>query len=52
MAPPYLRRLRICRRGSENLCPYSRYTGWDTDGGYADYTVAPADFTGAAVRVP
>ncbi len=33
-----------CRRGNENLCPYSRYTGWDADGGYADYCVAPADY--------
>jgi propanol-preferring alcohol dehydrogenase len=33
-----------CRRGAENLCPYSRYTGWDADGGYAEYTVAPADY--------
>ncbi|MCW6009648.1 zinc-binding alcohol dehydrogenase family protein [Micromonospora sp. CPCC 205371] len=33
-----------CRRGAENLCTRSRYTGWDADGGYADYTVAPADY--------
>jgi propanol-preferring alcohol dehydrogenase len=31
---------RFCRRGSENLCPASVYTGWDTDGGYAEYLVA------------
>jgi alcohol dehydrogenase, propanol-preferring len=30
-----------CRRGSENLCPNSAYTGWDAHGGYADYAVAP-----------
>ncbi|MGW0047062.1 zinc-binding alcohol dehydrogenase family protein [Nocardia cyriacigeorgica] len=35
---------RYCRRGAENLCPNSRYTGWDDDGGYAEYAVAPADF--------
>jgi propanol-preferring alcohol dehydrogenase len=35
---------RYCRRGAENLCPDSRYTGWDADGGYAEYVVAPADF--------
>src|SRR5437899_978502 len=23
-----------CRRGDENLCGNSRYTGWDADGGY------------------
>lgn len=31
---------RYCRRGSENLCPRSVYTGWDRDGGYAEYVVA------------
>jgi len=31
---------RFCRRGNENLCPRSVYTGWDRDGGYADYLVA------------
>jgi propanol-preferring alcohol dehydrogenase len=33
-----------CRRGAENLCPQSRYTGWDADGGYAEYTTVPAAF--------
>ncbi|HEX6247814.1 MAG TPA: zinc-dependent alcohol dehydrogenase family protein [Nocardioidaceae bacterium] len=33
-----------CRRGEENLCPHSRYTGWDEDGGYAEYAVVPAAF--------
>jgi propanol-preferring alcohol dehydrogenase len=33
-----------CRRGLENLCSYSTYTGWDADGGYAEYALAPADF--------
>jgi alcohol dehydrogenase, propanol-preferring len=37
-------RCRYCTRGSENLCPYSQYTGWDADGGYADYTTVPADY--------
>jgi len=37
-------RCRYCLRGAENLCPESRYTGWDADGGYAEYTVAPADY--------
>lgn len=31
---------RFCRRGSENLCPRSVYTGWDLAGGYAEYLVA------------
>ena len=35
---------RWCRSGAENLCPRSEYTGWDADGGYAEYAVAPASF--------
>ncbi|WP_432824765.1 zinc-dependent alcohol dehydrogenase family protein [Dactylosporangium sp. CA-092794] len=35
---------KYCLRGAENLCPYSRYTGWDADGGYAQYCAAPADY--------
>jgi propanol-preferring alcohol dehydrogenase len=27
---------RFCRRGEENLCLDPRFTGWDTDGGYAE----------------
>ncbi|MCL2586474.1 MAG: zinc-binding alcohol dehydrogenase family protein [Streptosporangiales bacterium] len=38
-----------CRRGAENLCPGSRYTGWDSDGGYAEYLTVPAAF---AHRLP
>jgi propanol-preferring alcohol dehydrogenase len=34
-----------CRSGRENLCPYARFTGYQIDGGYADYTVADARFT-------
>jgi alcohol dehydrogenase, propanol-preferring len=30
-----------CRRGAENLCASSLYTGWDAHGGYAEYAVAP-----------
>lgn len=33
-----------CREGKENLCPKSRYTGWDADGGYAEYLIAPEAF--------
>lgn len=40
---------RYCRRGAENLCPRSTYTGWDADGGYADYVTVPAAF---AHRLP
>jgi propanol-preferring alcohol dehydrogenase len=35
---------RYCRRGLENLCPRSEYTGWDADGGFAEYLTAPRDF--------
>jgi propanol-preferring alcohol dehydrogenase len=35
---------RFCVRGQENLCPESRYTGWDADGGYAEYVTAPAAY--------
>jgi propanol-preferring alcohol dehydrogenase len=35
---------RYCRSGRENLCPKSRYTGWDADGGYAGYTTVRAEF--------
>src|SRR3954468_17101614 len=35
---------RYCRRGAENLCPRSRYTGWDADGGYAEFATVPATF--------
>jgi alcohol dehydrogenase, propanol-preferring len=37
-------RCRYCRRGDENLCPSSRYTGWDAHGGYAEYAVVPAAY--------
>ncbi|MDD7967939.1 zinc-binding alcohol dehydrogenase family protein [Actinomycetospora lemnae] len=40
---------RYCRRGDENLCPASLYTGWDADGGYAECATVPADF---AHRLP
>ncbi|GGZ96548.1 zinc-binding alcohol dehydrogenase family protein [Streptomyces echinoruber] len=33
-----------CARGAENLCPASEHTGWDADGGYAEYTTVPAAF--------
>lgn len=35
---------RFCRSGRENLCPLSTYTGWDHDGGYAEYVTAPEGF--------
>src|SRR5512147_1022514 len=31
---------RYCRSGQENLCPNARFSGYQIDGGYAEYTVA------------
>ncbi len=33
-----------CRSGHENLCDRARFTGYDLDGGYAEYTVADERF--------
>jgi alcohol dehydrogenase, propanol-preferring len=33
-----------CWRGAENLCPNARFTGWDHDGGYAEWAVVREDF--------
>lgn len=33
-----------CRRGRENLCREARFTGWDHDGGYAQWAVVREDF--------
>ncbi|HEY3014615.1 MAG TPA: zinc-dependent alcohol dehydrogenase family protein [Nocardioides sp.] len=38
-----------CRSGRENLCRGSEYTGWDADGGFAEYAVVPEAF---AYRLP
>jgi propanol-preferring alcohol dehydrogenase len=35
---------KFCRRGQENLCPGSTYTGWDIHGGYADYVIVADAF--------
>ena len=40
---------RFCQRGDENLCVEPRFTGWDADGGYADYAVVDERF---AYRLP
>lgn len=39
----------FCGSGRENLCPNSLYTGWDADGGYAEYTTVPSQY---AYHVP
>jgi len=33
-----------CRRGRENLCPNSRYTGYHRDGGYAQFATVLEDY--------
>ena len=35
---------RFCTAGRENLCDEPRFTGYTLDGGYAEYTIASADF--------
>jgi alcohol dehydrogenase, propanol-preferring len=40
---------RWCRTGRENLCPRAAFTGWDADGGYAEFAVVPEAF---AYRLP
>jgi len=37
-------RCEFCRCGLENLCPNARFTGYDVDGGYAEYALAPSEF--------
>jgi len=35
---------RYCRSGQENLCDRAQFTGYDLDGGYAEYAVADKRF--------
>ena len=35
---------RFCTRGKENLCLSPAFTGWDADGGYAEYATVPEAF--------
>jgi alcohol dehydrogenase, propanol-preferring len=37
-------RCRFCAAGRENLCDLAMFTGYQIDGGYADYTVADARY--------
>ena len=37
-------RCRFCRSGRENLCDEARFTGYQIDGGYAEYTLADARY--------
>jgi propanol-preferring alcohol dehydrogenase len=40
---------RFCESGRENLCRAPRFTGWDADGGYAEYVTVPEAY---AYEVP
>ena len=40
-------RCPYCRAGEENLCDAPTFTGYQVDGGYAEYAVARADFVAA-----
>ena len=35
---------KFCLSDRENLCPNAHFTGWDADGGYAEFSVVSADF--------
>lgn len=35
---------KFCKRNQENLCENAEFTGYTTDGGYAEYMVANADY--------
>src|SRR5262245_4772443 len=40
---------RFCTSGRENLCEFARFTGYQIDGGYAEFLVADARFV---LRIP
>jgi propanol-preferring alcohol dehydrogenase len=42
-------RCRFCRRGEENLCVAPAFTGWDRDGGFAEWLVVEEAY---AYRLP
>lgn len=35
---------KFCQSGRENLCPQAKFTGWNADGGYAEYVKVSQDF--------
>jgi propanol-preferring alcohol dehydrogenase len=35
---------KFCLSHRENLCSEAKFTGWNVDGGYAEYITVPADF--------
>jgi len=38
------RKCEFCKSGRENLCEQAKFTGYHSDGGYAEYTVISEDF--------
>ncbi len=42
-------RCEYCTSGRENLCPFARFTGYQIDGGYAEYAIADARYV---FRIP
>jgi propanol-preferring alcohol dehydrogenase len=34
-----------CNKGKENLCENAYFTGWNVNGGFAEYVIAPSTFT-------
>jgi D-arabinose 1-dehydrogenase-like Zn-dependent alcohol dehydrogenase len=50
VAARHLRPLPVVPQRSENLCPDARFTGWDADGGYAEYAVVPEAFATGCPR--
>lgn len=49
MAAIHVRAVCLLPARSGEPLPASRYTGWDADGGYAEFTTVPAAF---ALRLP
>ncbi|MHA1280544.1 MAG: alcohol dehydrogenase catalytic domain-containing protein, partial [Candidatus Helarchaeota archaeon] len=35
---------KFCLSGRENLCPNAHFTGWDADGGFAEFSIISAEF--------
>lgn len=40
---------KFCSQGLENLCSGAKFTGYDADGGYAEFTIVPESF---AYKIP
>ena len=43
---------KYCINGRENYCPHFKSTGWDVDGGYAEYVVAYENYAIPLNNVP